>query len=372
MNILHIIPDLSKGGAERLCLDIVNELKTRVEHDYLLVVLGDSNDFKFLCSNINIIQTTSSISLSLLGNNTFYLNNLQTIVDQFNPDIIHSHLFLAEFYSKHIVSNAKRFCHVHDNMNQLEKFSFLNIRNKQNLVKYFEKRYYRQVSKGKQTNFICISKDAENFVINNLNDVDMKTHFFPNAINTELFAYKKKHPNPQILKLCNIGSFAPKKAQALIIDVLKRIEETSNLKVELEFLGDGEERENVEKRIKELDIRSKVTFHGNVNHPEDFLHEIDIYVHSAYYEPFGLVLIEAMATGTPVICTDGKGNRDFIHSGNAIMIDDRTPDYFAKQILKLKEDKKLYKKLIKGGLETSQRYDISQYVDNLIELYKRV
>ena len=48
-----------------------------------------------------------------------------------------------------------------------------------------------------------------------------------------------------------------------------------------------------------------ITLHGNVDFVEKYLWDSDIYVHPALYEPFGLVLLEAMAAGLPVVSLDG-------------------------------------------------------------------
>ncbi len=371
MNILHIIPNLTKGGAERICLDIANEIQSRKEHNYLLVLLDEENEYQELSSNTNLKVTSSKLKLKVFGKDNNDLDDLQNIVDDFKPDIIHSHLFLAELFSKHIISDAKRFAHVHDNMHQLENVSLFNINSKSYLVKYFERKYYDRLADSFHTHFLCISNDAKKFVEKNLSNISISIIKFPNAINTETFNPEDLR-NPDEINLVNIGSFVPKKAQTLLVDTVFELKKLTPKQVNMHFLGDGGMKNDCIEQSENLGIKENISFHGKVNNPEDFLKKSDLYLHSAIYEPFGLVLIEAMSTGTPVITTDGKGNRDFMTDGNGILLDHRDPKQFSKQIMDLLNNDSKYNQLRQGALDTAKAYDIGPYVDRLIDLYKTI
>ena len=136
------------------------------------------------------------------------------------------------------------------------------------------------------------------------------------------------------------------------------------------MLGDGQEKSAVEQKVKDLKLDDYVTFHGNVSNPQDYLEKSNLYIHSAYYEPFGLVLIEAMASGLPVISTDGKGNRDFMDGSNGVLLKDRNPETFAFEINRVLQDISTYENYKKGAFATSKKYDIKTYVDKLLDLYQ--
>ena len=66
---------------------------------------------------------------------------------------------------------------------------------------------------------------------------------------------------------------------------------------------------------------------------------VRIFIHPATYEPFGLVIIEAMAAGLPVISLDGKGNRDIIkHKVNGYIFQNQNAVKFGEALIKLKEN----------------------------------
>ena len=147
---------------------------------------------------------------------------------------------------------------------------------------------------------------------------------------------------------------------------LKKI---SSLKFTLNFLGDGVLHEKLKNKTKELGIQDSIKFHGIVSNPEKYLQNSHIYVHSAFYEPFGLVILEAMSTGLPVISTDGRGNRDLINNKNGILLNHRDPKKYALEIIELINNKNKYDKLSEESIRTAKRYDIKNYTDKLLNLY---
>lgn len=85
--------------------------------------------------------------------------------------------------------------------------------------------------------------------------------------------------------------------------------------VHIHLFGDGADRDRIARRAAELAMTSRVTFHGAVAGPLDALRAIDVLVLPSEAEGFGLVLIEAMAAGVPVVATDVPGIRDVVADG---------------------------------------------------------
>ena len=93
MKILHIIPSLDKGGAERLTLDIVRSLKDIPHVEVALVIFRNQNNYSFLTDEIDFEIIPSFYTPSLKGKGKKDVKDLQDYIDSFKPDIIHSHLF---------------------------------------------------------------------------------------------------------------------------------------------------------------------------------------------------------------------------------------------------------------------------------------
>ena len=124
MKIIHIIPSLKTGGAERLALDICTEFNNNKSIEVILVVLSEINDFKNESNGIEIKYIPSKVSLSISGKTNVEITKLTSFINDFKPDIIHTHLFEAEIISRwYINEKAIYFSHCHDNMIQLSGLS---------------------------------------------------------------------------------------------------------------------------------------------------------------------------------------------------------------------------------------------------------
>jgi glycosyltransferase involved in cell wall biosynthesis len=174
----------------------------------------------------------------------------------------------------------------------------------------------------------------------------------------------------QKIRLVNIGSFVKKKNQMFLVDVANELN-NNTVNFEIIFLGAGPLMEDVKAYAEKLGLNEQIMFKGKVEKVEDYLEDSDIYLHSATYEPLGLVLLEAMAVGLPVITLDGKGNRDLIEEGkNGYMIYDQDPEKFAQKIIFLVKNKSKYAEISSYCKQYAEKYDIKEYVNKLYLLYK--
>lgn len=374
MRILHIIPNLRKGGAERIAMDICEELSTRSGIEVKLVYLNNLAEYDTGNINYDLKFIPSSVQLSLTKPTQYNTQHLENLIKEFQPDIIHSHLFEAEIVSRSInYPQAKWFSHCHDNMHQLETFTLSILTNKKKITEYYERMYLLKRYRANGGNqFVAISKDAQQYFKRVLPiDLNRVTLLF-NAINVKRFTKPEgftKQSN-ETLQLVSVGSLVDKKNQTLLIDVVQELVARA-INVHLHILGEGPNRQKLQAKIDGLKLNKYITLHGNVEKVEEYLWNSDIYVHSAYYEPFGLVLVEAMVAGLPVVSLDGRGNRDIISNGeNGYILPEQTPKMFADTIQPLATDKSLYSRIQNAGLQTAKQFNIVQYVDRLLQLYK--
>lgn len=370
MRILHIIPSLEIGGAERLTFNICCDLDAREGIEVGLITFRNTNQFG---EKDFIKHVPADIKLSLTGRNVFNVTQLQSAIESFKPDIIHSHLFEAEIVSRFCnYPQAKWFSHFHDNMPQLANWTWKSLPSKERITNAFEKHtLFKRYQANGGNNFIAISKDAEHYA----QDViprSSRLFYLKNAIDFDLFySPVKLIDTNQSVHLINVGSFQPKKNQQFLIDVMKYLID-HNFSCALSFLGDGKERENVEEKSRNLGVDGVISFKGNVTKVQDYVQQADIYVHAAYYEPFGLVLLEAMAAGLPVVSVHGGGNADIIDNDqNGYILDGQDVEDFANHIIKLAQNPELYERIAKAGQATARQYGIQQYGDQLIALYKQ-
>lgn len=369
LRILHIIPRLRKGGAERLCLDICNELQKRDNVQVRLITFSEDNSYTFLTENIDWLVVPASVELSVFRTNHYNVDELQKAIEEFSPDVIHTHLFEAEIVSRSVYYPwATWFSHCHDNMKQFRNWGIHTLFSKELFTNYFEKQYLlrRYTINGGNT-FICISKDTEQYFEQVASDFE--NVFLPNAIRYNMFNKPKTYSEEGKLRLINVGSYQAKKNQVFLLEVAK-ILRNRNVCFSIDLLGDGELYLEIDKKIQEYQLQNVVFQQGQVDTVETYLWESNIYIHSALYEPLGLVLLEAMAAGLPVVTLDGKGNRDLIEEGkNGYMIYEQNPELFADKILEIWNDKRKYQEMSLYAQEYAKQYDIVPYVDKLLCIY---
>jgi glycosyltransferase involved in cell wall biosynthesis len=110
------------------------------------------------------------------------------------------------------------------------------------------------------------------------------------------------------------GRLAEAKNHRLLLAAFGRLlkEEPARLMI----IGEGELRSELEAEAASLGIADKVSFTGHIDNPYPFMKEADLFVLSSSWEGFGNVLVEAMATATPVIATDcPHGPREILEDG---------------------------------------------------------
>ncbi len=370
INIVHIIPNLRKGGAERLVIDIVSKLSKKDNVNIRLVLLENKIEFDVVNIKqfIHIVQ--SSIKLSFTKKNKFEIDTLQSFINDFRPNIIHTHLFEAEIISRSCYyPHARWYSHCHNNMVQFRNFDIKTLFNKKYLTNYYEKKYvFKSYQKNGGTHFIAISEDTNYYFEKNAKPYTVK--LLQNAINYKRF-YKNEtsEKSDPTLKLINVGSFQDKKNQVFLLEVA-RILQTKYCLFEMHFLGDGANRNKLEQKIKEYQLGKFIFLHGNIENVEKFLWQSDIYIHSAANESFGLALLEAMAAGLPVITLDGKGNRDLIEQGkNGYMLFEEDAEKFADLIIELWNDKNKYQEISAYAQQFSKQFEMKNYCIKLLETY---
>lgn len=146
---------------------------------------------------------------------------------------------------------------------------------------------------------------------------------------------KAAHPALPIFTVDNFAALAehpvkPAPRSAAVLGTLGRLHVNKGLDVVLKAIallredgadihlrigGDGPLKRELVNLIDELGLNDDVTFNGWVQQPGDYLRGLDLFICSSRVEPFGLVVIESMAAGVPVVATDIDGPRQILREG---------------------------------------------------------
>ena len=371
IRVLHIIPTLNKGGAERLTIDICKNLADRKDVEVQLVLM--TNDIKYeLPATLSYVITDTKINLSIWKKNKVSSTHFDDIIRNFKPDIIHSHLFEAEVLSRYKpYPNIVYITHVHDNITQLENF-FFHKPYKKKILNLYEKYWITKKYRKFNNQFISISKNTTHFLKTSFknNKLSDAIYELSNAIDFEQFYFAVEKKITPKIRLIAVGSLVEKKNQQLLLHIASLLK-VKEIDFEMQILGDGPRRPFLEKEIIKLGLINQVHLLGNVHDVPSYLRQATFFIHTALYEPFGLVLLEAMATGLPVISLDGKGNRDIILNGkNGYLLQENEPAMFVSKIIDLMNDGEKYQLISEYARSFAENYDIKKYVEKLVEYYK--
>ena len=169
---------------------------------------------------------------------------------------------------------------------------------------------------------------------------------------------------------CTIGRLVSRK------NLNDSLEIMASLKTKIDFqfmiMGYGPMYEPLQKKIHELDLQHHVQLMGNVSDEVKFqvLDLSDMYISTALHEGFGLVFLEAMACGLPVISYNRGGHTDFLHdkvTGFLIALGDKKE--FIHKLMDLAQNKALRQKI---GIYNNELVEQGFYIDACANNYIRL
>jgi glycosyltransferase involved in cell wall biosynthesis len=182
----------------------------------------------------------------------------------------------------------------------------------------------------------------------------------PNAIDPDAFERSPvPEQSPRPYPVGFIGRLDVVKRVPLLVRQLHAMRQTfPATPVHLHIFGEGDQRARIEQDIARLHLARDVTMHGQIERPHDALRQIGALVLPSLAEGFGLVLIEAMAAGVPVIATNAPGIRDVVrHEETGLLVDPTHPTELAFAVMRVIEDAPLRARLIATGLrEVRERF----------------
>lgn len=120
----------------------------------------------------------------------------------------------------------------------------------------------------------------------------------------------------------------------------------------------------------ELGVADRIKFAGYVGKTVDVLAAADVFVLSAEAEPFGIAILEAMASGLPVVAARSGGPLDIIRDGSdGLFFKPGDPCDLADKILRLKSDAELRRKIAEGGVRRSEDFEEKKIAARIRKVY---
>lgn len=181
--------------------------------------------------------------------------------------------------------------------------------------------------------------------------------------------YKERYaPNGEFI-ITHISNFRKVKRVDDVVEVFKRIKEKHPCK--LLFVGDGPERNRIERICREDCCKEDVLFLGNLKSTKEVLNISDLFILPSETESFGLAALEAMACGVPVIASNTGGIPEVVNHGESGFLnkvgDIDSMEQHALTILSSQESLDKFKS---GALKKAKEFDIFKILPIYENLYK--
>lgn len=138
------------------------------------------------------------------------------------------------------------------------------------------------------------------------------------------------------------------------------------------IVGDGEERQTLEELAEGLNLRGQVSFAGRVPNEvvPQYMAASDVFVLPSLSESFGIVNLEAMASGLPIVASNLRGMKEIVEDGQSgFLVEPRNPEAIAQKVLLLLQDEGLRRRMGERNKQKAKQYSWEEIVAKLEEIY---
>lgn len=215
-------------------------------------------------------------------------------------------------------------------------------------------------------------------LLNKLGNKKQLSYVISNGINIKDFKplpignfYERFNIPENTVKLLFVGRLFPEKSVDTIIKAIPYIIRKYQ-DIHIMIVGHGYLRSKLEKLASDLDVNKYITFLGLVSEEDKILayNACDIFILPSLAELEGMVVLEAMACGKPIIISDSKMSASrFFVNGNGLLFETKNSQDLAEKTTQLIINKDLRERMGKISLEKSKNYDIQKSIDKLEEVY---
>jgi glycosyltransferase involved in cell wall biosynthesis len=350
LKILHILEPSGIGGVEHIVADIYRKLNNKECQIFIAIPKKYRTEF---ISNFKINNTKNIIEMNFDNTSKFSIKRLivyKELLKKINPDIIHTHsrkaCIFVSLINKKSIHIRTQHMQDRDLVPKFDKFLLsrrvdLWIGTSNNLVHSYIKEQYGDV----------LAKCIYNGV----------------TIPSEIKSYQNTN---QEKKIGFIGRLNKQKGLDIFIPILKQVDLQVKKSYEFIIIGEGEERESLEKLVNKLNLNSKVKFVGTKSEIYKELLNLDFLVLPSRKEGLPLVLLEAMACGVPVIANDvGAINEVIINNKNGFIVNN--DDEWLNLLTLLIDEKKSLKNISQHCAEhIKANFSVERMCNEYLRVYK--
>ncbi|MDD4969941.1 MAG: glycosyltransferase [Paludibacter sp.] len=308
MKILQIIPSLATGGAERLVVDLCNELTNQGQEVVLCITQNpQKSDYGFYLHELN----NSVRFISLNQRKGFLFKNiiaLQKIIKEVKPDVVHVHLsiLLYVYILSFLNINIRFYNTIHSLAEKTCKNLFFKITN----YFFYSLRFIKviTISEECKDSYEFFYKLKNSTLINNGRKTNLPSGKYQ-EVSDEMNVLKI---NKFDLLFIHVARYHKQKNQEMLIQVFNRLAK-EGIRYSLLIIGDWSFCEDAKELAKRAN--NQIHFLGTKQDVCDYLYLADAFCLTSIYEGMPISLLEALSCGCTPICTPAGGIKDIIQDG---------------------------------------------------------
>lgn len=344
--VLFFIHDLMHGGAEKVLVNLVNNMDKSKFDVTVLTLFDEGVNKKFLNTDVNY---------KYIFKKSFRGNTL--ILKLFSPQFLYKCMIKDEYdilvsYLEGSCTRIISGC----NDDKIKKFAWIHTPEEMKDFIYS----YRSFDEAKKCylkfdKIVCVSEDIvdnfkkltgirENIIVKyNTNETEKIVQLSNEKIDDVLI-------DSSYLNICAVGKIVHNKGFMRLAHVCKRLID-EGYKINVNILGVGKEKKHIEEYVKDNGIEDNFNFLGYQENPYKYMKACDMLVCSSYKEGFSTVITEALILGTPVISTLCSGVHELLgyNSEYGLVVENNTDGLYRgiKKILDNNECLQNYKEKAK-------------------------
>lgn len=363
-HIAILLPAMRMGGAEKICLNFLEFLKS----DYQLTLILNKKEGELLDnvpSCINIIEDTLFDFIDIVKKDIKELNIKYLLKDFIyymniklgkNTEKNYRYLVcrtpsIEGYYDCAIgyVANVSTqiFC-LGDRINASKKIAWIHGETTQLKDTDLFSKYYENFDK-----IFAVSKVTKEHFISRFKMCENKVDVYYNPINRDEIIYKSFAPKKfefdnSVVNIVTVGRLSPEKGVDMIPSIVSKLI-NEGINIHWYIVGDGSLMNELRKQIEINKIKSYITLVGNLINPYPFIKSCDIYVQPSYEEGYSTTICEAGILGKAIIGTSTSGGiREQIEDNVSGLIAEPNVDSLLEKIKKLILNDDLIKTLEKN------------------------
>ncbi|OGF35645.1 hypothetical protein A2482_00055 [Candidatus Falkowbacteria bacterium RIFOXYC2_FULL_48_21] len=354
ITITHIIGRLCYGGAEKLLLDICRKIDKERFSVEVLVLQDDNqlaNQFEEAEIKVTYFHKRGKFDFNLVKRVAQHLTRTK-------PDIVHTHLFAADFYGERAarLAGVKRLISTKHDI----------------LSEGFWRDYFGRRARRAFDRVIAISKATKEFLIEREGLFYKKVDVIYNGIDMQRFFDASVNILPRDgIVIGSVGRLSKEKGHKHLIRACRFLK---NQDWRLILVGDGPMKRELMGLTEYLGLENQVKFVGAVDDVRPYLKEMDVFVLPSVSEGLSLVILEAAAAGKIVVATNVGGVPEIIHDKeDGLLFRPKNIEQLVAHLNWIDDHRDAAVKMAKR-LQASvmEKFDINKTIEQYESLYERI